>query len=229
MASLRDARRAVRRREGFVAQAGLSRMSGQGRSILCCLRAGALHPGRPKPGLPGAPALRQRPSAEWKNLFWSGSPALKRRAIVISPYGAERFGLLRADGLIALRFCVAAQLTKSGSGMGRVRASGEFVVDLRAGSIFFCVAYELRSPATAFGRAEELFFGLVPGAEAPGYCRQPRRGWAFCLASRGDGLTALRFCVAARRSKSGSALGVLSAESPHVKSSRGSIQARSGD
>jgi hypothetical protein len=154
MASLRDARRAVRRREGFVAQAGLSRMSGQGRSILCCLRAGALHPGRPKPGLPGAPALRQRPSAEGKSfLFWF--PALKRQAIVVSRFGAERFGLLRADGLIALRFCVAAQLTKSGSGMGRVRASGEFVVDLRAGSIFFCVAYELRSPATAFGRAEE--------------------------------------------------------------------------
>jgi hypothetical protein len=44
-------------------------------------------------------------------LFWF--PALKRRAIVISPYGAERFGLLRADGFTACG--VAARRSKSGS------------------------------------------------------------------------------------------------------------------
>jgi hypothetical protein len=103
-------------------------------------------------------------------------PALKRRAIVVSPYGAERFGLLRADGLTALRFCVAAQRSKSGSAVGRVRGSGEFVVDVGAGSIVFVLPARWRAAATAFGRAEESLLVWFPGAEAPGYCHQPLRG-----------------------------------------------------
>jgi hypothetical protein len=43
-------------------------------------------------------------------------------------------------------------------------------------SYLFCMpvslyACELRSPATAFGRAEEFFLSFVSGVETPGYCR----------------------------------------------------------